>query len=102
MVTRVALDPKGALSIELRPWPGAPRTYAVRPQSTAFNEDPPLPVVELAETPDEPTSLVVPPRTFTPGRLLRSMNSGPERRFKLTKLLVRGADFERVAFEESA
>ena len=102
MVTRVALDPKGALSIELRPWPGAPRTYAVRPQSTAFNEDPPLPVVELAETPDEPTSLVVPPRTFTPGRLLRSMNSGPERRFKLTKLLVRGADFERVAFEETA
>jgi hypothetical protein len=32
--------------------------------------------------------------------VLRSMESGPERRFKLTKLILRGADFERVAFEE--
>jgi hypothetical protein len=30
------------------------------------------------------------------------MNSGPERRFKLTRLLQRGADFERVAFDETA
>ena len=47
-------------------------------------------------------SLIVPPRTFTPGRQLRSMDPGPERRFKLTKLLQRGADFERGAFEETA
>jgi hypothetical protein len=30
------------------------------------------------------------------------MESGPERRFRLTKLIQRGADFERVAFEEVA
>ena len=45
---------------------------------------------------DRPVSLIVPPRTFTPGRLLRSMDTGPERKFRLTKLLQRGGDFERV------
>ena len=101
MVTRVALDASGGLSIELKVWPGSPRTVAVRPQSSAFSEDPPLPVVELCESPDEPVSLIVPPRTFAPGRQLRSMDSGPERRFKLMKLVQRGADFERCAFEET-
>lgn len=100
-VTRVALDGAQTLSIELKAWPGSPRTFAVRPMSSAFSEDPPMPTIELVESPDEPASLVVPPRTFSPGRQLRSMNSGPERVFKLTKLVQRGADFERVAFEES-
>ena len=31
-------------------------------------------------------SLIVPPRTFNPGRLLRSMDTGPERNFRLTQL----------------
>jgi hypothetical protein len=101
-VTRVALDDSGGLAIEIKLWAGSLRTAAVRPQSSAFTEDPPLPVVELCESPDEPSSLIVPPRTFAPGRQLRSMDSGPERRFKLMKLLQRGADFERCAFEESA
>jgi hypothetical protein len=29
------------------------------------------------------------------------MDAGPERTYKLTRLIHRGADFERVAFEES-
>ena len=49
----------------------------------------------------EPASLVVRPRTFSPGRVLRSMDAGPERTYKLTRLIQRGADFERVAFDES-
>ena len=100
-VTRVALDTAGGLAIEMKLWPGAPRTVAVRPQSSAFSEDPPLPMLELCESPDEGPSVIVPPRTFAPARQLRSMDSGPERRFKLTQLLQRGADFERCAFEES-
>lgn len=99
-VTRIALDGDGVLYASVRLWSGAPRTIAVRSLQSAFSEDPPMPLIELAESPDEPASLVVPPRTFTPGRQLRSMNAGPERRFKLVKLLQRGADFERVAFEE--
>lgn len=101
-VTRVALDSSAGLAVELKLWPGSPRTVAVRPQSSAFSEDPPLPMLELVESPDEAASLVVPPRTFAPGRQLRSMDSGPERRFKLLKLLQRGADFERCGFEENA
>ena len=85
----------------MRLWAGSARTMAVRSLQSAFSEDPPMPLVELVECPEEPASLIVPSRTFVPGRQLRSMNSGPERRFKLTKLLQRGADFERVAFEES-
>jgi hypothetical protein len=98
----VTFDAGGALSIELKAWPGNPRTFAVRPMSSAFSEDPPMPAIELQESPDEAPTLVVPPRTFTPARQLRSMNPGPERVFKLTKLVQRGADFERVAFEETA
>jgi hypothetical protein len=29
------------------------------------------------------------------------MDAGPERNLKLTRLVQRGADFERVAFEET-
>jgi len=101
IVTRVALGATGQLAIEFKPWPGLPRAIAARPMASAYSEDPPLPVLELVKSPEEPASLVVPSRTFAPGRLLRSMESGPERRFKLTKLVQRGADFERVAFEES-
>ena len=99
-ITRIALDADGVLSAGVRLWAGNPRTFAVRSLQSAFSEDPPMPLIELVESPDEPASLVVPPRTFAPGRLLRSMNAGPERRFRLTKLLQRGGDFERVAFEE--
>ena len=53
IVTRVALDASGGMSIELKLWPGNPRTVAVRPQSSAFSEDPPLPSIELCESPDE-------------------------------------------------
>ena len=60
-----------------------------------------MPALLLSETPEERTTMIVPPRTFNPGRLLRSMDPGPERKFRLTKLVQRGGDFERVAFEES-
>jgi hypothetical protein len=59
-----------------------------------------MPVILLSETPEEKASAIVPSRTFSPGRLLRSMDSGPERKLKLTRLVQRGADFERVAFDE--
>ena len=100
-VTRVGFDPGGEFALSLKLWPGVPKTLAVRPLTHAFSEDPPLPLIHLGETPEDKPSLVVPPRTFSPGRLLRSMDSGPERTFRLTRLIQRGADFERVAFDES-
>jgi hypothetical protein len=100
-VTRVAVNPPNELAVSLALWPGQPRSIAVRPTSIAFAEELPMPALMLSATEDEPASLVVPPRTFNAGRVLRSMDTGPERKFRLTKLLQRGGDFERVSFEES-
>jgi len=100
-VTRVAQGEPGEIAIALALWPGQPRSIAVRPTSIAFAEELPLPALMLGATEQEAVTLIVPPRTFNPGRILRSMDTGPERKFRLTKLLQRGGDFERVAFEES-
>jgi len=99
-VTRVALDASDGLEVSLRLWSGNPKTIALRPLSNAMTEDPPLPGLLLAETPEDKPSLILPPRTFNPSRVLRSLDAGPERRYRLTRLLQRGADFERIAFEE--
>jgi len=100
-VTRVAQDVHGGLALSLRLWPGNPKAISVRPLTTAVSEDPPLPAILLGESPDDKASLILPPRTFNPSRILRSLDSGPERQYRLTRLVQRGADFERVAFDES-
>jgi hypothetical protein len=100
-VSRVALDAPDALGLTLRLWSGAPKALALRPLSAAGSEDAPLPALLLDETADDKASLVLPPRTFNPSRVVRSIDA-PERRFRLVRLLQRGADFERVAFEATA
>ncbi len=100
-ITRVALGAPAEVALSIAAWAGAPRSLAVRPSSVAFSEELPLPAILLAGGDGDPPSLVVPPRTFNPGRVLRSMEAGPERKLRLTRLLQRGGDFERVAFEES-
>jgi len=100
-VTRVALDSRGDLALTLRLWDGSPSAVAVRALTTMLVEEAPFPAIMLGVTPDEKASLIVPPRVFSAGRVLRSLASGPERRLRLTRLIQRGADFERVAFEES-
>jgi len=100
-VNRVAVAPPSELAMSLSLWPGQPRSIPIRPTSIAFAEELPVPALLLGATEQEPASLVVPPRTFNAGRMMRSMDNGPERKFRLTKLLQRGGDFERVAFEES-
>ena len=100
-ITRVAQDVHGEIALSLRLWSATPKAIVVRPLSTIVTEDPPLPTLLLGETPEDKPSLILPPRTFNPSRVLRSLDSGPERRFRLTRLIHRGADFERVAFEET-
>lgn len=99
-VTRVALDGHGDLSVTVRLWAGAPTALVVRPYTTILSEEPPFPGILIGPTPDEKPTFITPPRTFNPGRMLRTLDS-PERRFRLTRLSQRGADFERVAFEET-
>jgi len=98
--TRIALGTEGEVALSVRLWPGAPKALTMRATSAAFQEDPPTPVLLLGETPEEKPSLVVGPRIFAAGRMLRSVDPGPERRYRMTRLLQRGADFERVAFED--
>ncbi len=98
-VTRVAQGDGAMLHMSLRLFSGKPQALAVRPVSTALAEDPPVPCLLLAEMPDDKASLILPPRTFTPSRVVRTMDGGPERTYRLTRLLQRGGDFERVAFE---
>jgi hypothetical protein len=99
-VTRVALGAAGELALSLRLWSGAPVAIAVRPQSAAPADEPSLPALLVPETAEDKACLILPPRTFNPSRMLRTIDSARERRFRLTHLLRRGADFERVAFEE--
>jgi hypothetical protein len=101
-VTRVAFDGGTELAMSLKLWAGTPTAIAMRPLTTVMVEETPFPALVLGATPDEKSCLVVPPRTFAAGRVLRSIGITPERRFRLTKLVQRGADFERVAFEETA
>jgi hypothetical protein len=100
-VTRVAFDAPAELELRLRLWTGAPKAIALRPLSSAGSDDALLPVLLLDETSDDKASLVLPPRTFNPSRVLRSIDAASERRFRLVRLLQRGSDFERVAFEET-
>jgi cyclic-di-GMP-binding protein len=98
--SRVARGLDGDLSLALKLWPGTPRALTMRPVATSMAEEPPLPAILLAESPEDRATLVMQPRAFTPGRVLRSTDGGPERKFRLTRLVQRGADFERVAFED--
>ena len=100
-VTRVALGAEGQLSLSLRLWSCLPGSMTLRPLSTAGAEDSSLPALLLDETPEDKACLVLPPRTFNPSRVLRTLDPGRERRFRLTRLLQRGFDFERAAFEET-
>src|SRR5439155_25230039 len=101
-VTRVALENREDLAVMLKLWQGAPTAIAIRPLTTMLVEETPIPALMLAGTSDREPCLDVPPRTFSRGRMLRSLASGPERRFRLARLVQRGADFERVTFEESS
>ena len=60
-----------------------------------------MPALLLAETPDDKACLILPSRTFNPSRVLRTAERGPGQRYRLTRLLQRGADFERVAFDQA-
>jgi hypothetical protein len=99
-VARVAQGDGDVLALTLRLWSGTPKTLSLRPVSGALAEEPPMPALILAETPDDKACLILPPRTFNAGRVLGAVEAGPERRYRLTRLLQRGADFERIAFDQ--
>jgi hypothetical protein len=98
-VSRVAVAPDGALELSLRLWAGVAKVFAVRLVNPNRSEEPPVPALILEEAPEEPATLVMSPRAFVPNRVMRCDEPGPVRKFKLTRVVQRGGDFERVAFE---
>jgi hypothetical protein len=101
-VARIARGSDGDLAVALKLWAGSPRAITLRPDSTTITDELPVAAILLAETPEDRPTLIMQPRAFIPGRQLRSVDGGPERKFRLTKLIQRGFDFERVAFEETS
>ena len=85
-VTRVAVGAPNELAMSLALWPGQPRSIAVRPDVDRVRRRAAAAGAHALGDRGEPASLVVPPRTFNAGRMLRSMDTGPERKFRLTKL----------------
>jgi hypothetical protein len=99
-VSRLALETDGATMVGVRLWAGDPKIFAVRLVNPNHSEEPPVAALLLTETPEEPSTLVLSPRAFVPNRIMRCDEPGPVRKFKLTRIVQRGGDFERAAFEE--
>jgi len=98
-VTRIAVEPDGAIALSLRLWAGEPKIFAVRLVNPNKTEEAPVAALLLTEAPEEPSTLVLSPRAFIANRVMRCDEPGPLRKFKLTRIVQRGGDFERVAFE---
>lgn len=100
VVQWLKLESDGDLSIGLRMLPGAPHVTAIRPTDTES-----LPahaetgiLLPAAVEKRMPASLLLAKDVFRPGREIDLM-SGTARRVRLVRLIERGVDFERAAFE---
>ena len=98
-VSRLVAEADAELSLSVRIWAGDPKAYAIRMVNQDRTEDPPTPALLLSGTPEEPSTMIMSPRAFNAGRIMRMEDVGVERRFRLLRIVEHGADFERVAFE---
>ncbi len=98
-VSRISIEAEGAISLSLKLWPGDPKVFAVRLLNPNGTEEAPAAAILLAESPEEPATLVMSPRAFMLNRVMRCDEPGPLQKFKLTRIVQRGGDFERVMFE---
>ncbi len=91
----------GDLKSGIRTFPGAPQAIAVRPTGINVKESekyasafllPPVPALQI------PASVVLPIGWFMPKRIIE-MHTDMSQNLKLTALVERGMDFERVSFD---
>jgi hypothetical protein len=77
-----------------------PGAVSVRATGLNVQDQNYLPVASLTAVPtlDAPASLLLPPGWFKPKRVIELYTSGVTR-VRLTEVLERGLDYERVAFE---
>jgi cyclic-di-GMP-binding protein len=93
----------GELHAGVKLLPGLPAATAVRPTGVNAQNEKYIPALSLGAVPalNSPASLVLPPGWFKPKRVIEvfDQSASPVR---LTGLIERGSDFERVAFEAMA
>jgi hypothetical protein len=80
-----------------KPQPVAVRGTGVMAASEKYRPGFLLPPVEALK---QPASIVLPPASYKPERIMETWADGTTRQFKLKVSLDRGADFERAACEE--
>lgn len=101
-VVRWAQIADGRLAAGIQLLPGKPLPVAVRGTGVMAAQEkyrpgfllPPLEALKL------PASIVLPPGSYKPERIVEAWSAGSTQQFKLKVSLDRGADFERAACEE--
>ena len=99
VVRSAAISPdENQLRLGVHLLPGVPSALALRPTGLAVGNDPFCPGFRLPALLQEPASILMPSGYFRAGRIIETYTD-LSRQVRLTKLLERGADFERAAFE---
>ncbi len=93
-----SVDGVRGLSADLRFWPGSVDPVVLASSDELLKKEPPFPALFLKSLPDDRGGLILPPRVYVPGRRLQATGGTPLS-IRMTRLVQRGADFERVAFE---
>jgi hypothetical protein len=91
-------DAQQRLCLKLAHWQDSAQAVVLIPVGHLLKDEAPFPAILLPRSGDEPASFIVPPRSFTAGRRLETKAPAPPMKLRFSKLLQRGADFERVAF----
>lgn len=81
-------------------FPGEPRAVAVRGTGPLAAKELYRQGFMLPHLIDQPATLILPPGSTKPGRVMEAWSPEGTRNFRLKEVLVRGADFERVVCEE--
>ena len=91
---------KGDLHAGVKLLPGLPNAIAVRPTGLNITEDSWVPALHLGAVPalDEPESVILPSGWYKPKRVIE-IHMERSSKAMLMKVIERGTDFERVAYE---
>jgi hypothetical protein len=94
------INDKGDVYAGVRLLPGLPAAMAVRPSGVNAMKEQYVPGLSLTGVPalDSPPTVVLPTGWYRPKRVIEVYVDSPVR-VRLTEVLERGVDFERVAYE---
>jgi len=94
----------GDLHAGLKLLAGLPAGSAARPTGLNVQQEKYAPILALGavQALNSPPTLVLPVGWYKPGRIIELHNGEAAQKVKLTELVERGSDFERVAYEKTA